>query len=170
MQQITIEMIENKEFKRSPRGYDAQEVDEFLDAICDEMARQMDEMAALKQQLAAKPQPARVDAATTQVKPVAAKPVYAAPAADSSKDALEVLAMAQKVKSETIAEAERKAAEIVAKAQADADAQLSSITAEKENLTSQVAALKQAAADYRAQFEALLQAQQEALDKASGLF
>ena len=40
--QITIEMIETKEFKTKPRGYDPQEVDEFLDAICDEMVRQMD--------------------------------------------------------------------------------------------------------------------------------
>ena len=43
--QITIEMIETKEFKTKPRGYDPQEVDEFLDAICDEMARQLDEAA-----------------------------------------------------------------------------------------------------------------------------
>ena len=33
-----------------------------------------------------------------------------------------------------------------------------------------VAALRKTAADYRAQFEALLQAQQEALEKASDLF
>ena len=51
--QITIEMIETKEFKTKPRGYDPQEVDEFLDAICDEMVRQMDQIAALQQQLAA---------------------------------------------------------------------------------------------------------------------
>ena len=51
--QITIEMIETKEFKTKPRGYDPQEVDEFLDAICDEMARQLDEIQSLQQQLAA---------------------------------------------------------------------------------------------------------------------
>ena len=45
--QITIEMIETKEFKTKPRGYDPQEVDEFLDAICDEMARQLDEIQSL---------------------------------------------------------------------------------------------------------------------------
>ena len=42
--QITIEMIESKEFKIKPRGYDQQEVDEFLDAICDEMAAQQDQI------------------------------------------------------------------------------------------------------------------------------
>ena len=36
--QITIEMIESKEFKIRPKGYDQQEVDEFLDAICDEIS------------------------------------------------------------------------------------------------------------------------------------
>ena len=60
--QITIEMIETKEFKTKPRGYDPQEVDEFLDAICDEMARQLDAIQSLQQQLAdakaARPAPA----------------------------------------------------------------------------------------------------------------
>ena len=41
---------------------------------------------------------------------------------------------------------------------------------EKEQLTRQVTALKTTAADYRAKFEQLLQAQQEAREKASDLF
>ena len=49
--QITIEMIESKEFKIRPKGYDQQEVDEFLDAICDEMAAQQDQIQSLQQQL-----------------------------------------------------------------------------------------------------------------------
>ena len=49
-------------------------------------------------------------------------------------------------------------------------AQRQAAAAEAARLEAEVAALKKTAADYRAQFEALLQAQQEALDKASGLF
>lgn len=167
--QITIEMIETKEFKTKPRGYDPQEVDEFLDAICDEMARQLDEIASLQQQLAAaKAARPAVEAPTQQIKPIAAAPapVKAVPDADFR----EILEMAQKVKSETIAAAEAKAEEIVAKAQAEAAAKLENLDVEKETLTKQVAALKAAASEYRAKFESLLQAQQEAIEKASDLF
>ena len=78
--------------------------------------------------------------------------------------------MAQKVKNETIAAAEAKAAAIVAKAEEEAADKLGSLSEEKEKLTGQVEALKTAAAEYRAKFEALLQAQQEAMEKASDLF
>lgn len=165
--QITIEMIETKEFKTKPRGYDPQEVDEFLDAICDEMVRQLDQIAALQQQLAAaKAARPAVEAPTQQVKPIVAAPVKAVPDADFR----EILEMAQKVKNETIAAAEAKAEEILAKAKEEAAAKLDNLDVEKETLTNQVAALKTAAAEYRTKFEALLQAQQEALEKASDLF
>lgn len=165
--QITIEMIETKEFKTKPRGYDPQEVDEFLDAICDEMARQLDEIQALQQQLAtAKAARPAVEAATTQVKPVAAKPAPAVPD-DTFR---EILEMAQKVKSETIAAAEEKAAAIVAKAEEEAAAELGSLQEKKEKLSAEVEGLKAAVEDYRTKFVALLQAQQEAIEKATDLF
>lgn len=172
--QITIEMIETKEFKTKPRGYDPQEVDEFLDAICDEMARQLDEIQSLQQQLAAakaaRPAPAPAPAPVTEAPTQQIKPVVARPAAVPDSDFREILEMAQKVKNETIAAAEAKAAAIVAKAEEEAADKLGSLSEEKEKLTGQVEALKTAAAEYRAKFEALLQAQQEAMEKASDLF
>lgn len=170
--QITIEMIETKEFKTKPRGYDPQEVDEFLDAICDEMARQLDEIQSLQQQLAAAKaaRPAPAPASVTEAPTQQIKPVVARPATVPDSDFREILEMAQKVKSETIAAAEAKAAAIVAKAEEEAADKLGSLSEEKEKLTGQVAALKTAAAEYRAKFEALLQAQQEAMEKASDLF
>lgn len=167
---VTIEMIETKEFKVIARGYDPKEVDEFLDDIMDEMARQLDEIQSLQQQLAtAKAAPA----ATQAVRPVQASP-YAAPKAAAAevpdKAFREILEMAQRVKEETIAKAESDAAEIRAKAQEQADAQLKNLDDEKEKLTQQVTDLRAAAADYRSRFEALLQAQQEAIEKASNLF
>lgn len=170
--QITIEMIETKEFKTKPRGYDPQEVDEFLDAICDEMARQLDEIQSLQQQLAAAKaaRPAPAPAPVTEAPTQQIKPVTARPAAVPDSDFREILEMAQKVKNETIAAAEAKAAAIVAKAEEEAADKLGSLSEEKEKLTGQVEALKTAAAEYRAKFEALLQAQQEAMEKASDLF
>ena len=41
---------------------------------------------------------------------------------------------------------------------------------EREKLEKEVAALKETAAEYRRKFEELLNAQQEALEKATGLF
>ena len=172
--QITIEMIETKEFKTKPRGYDPQEVDEFLDAICDEMARQLDEIQSLQQQLAAakaaRPAPAPAPAPVTEAPTPQRQPAVARPAAVPASEASEILEMAQKVKNETIAAAEAKAAAIVAKAEEEAADKLGSLSEEKEKLTGQVEALKTAAAEYRAKFEALLQAQQEAMEKASDLF
>lgn len=168
--QITVEMIDTKEFKIKPRGYDQQEVDDFLDAIGDEMVRQLDTIQSLQQQLqqakAARPQP-QPEAPTQVLKPVQPKPAPAAPASDSFR---EILEMAQKVKNETIAEAQRKADTIVENANNQASARLANLEKEKDALTREVAALKAAASEYRAKFEALLQAQQEAMEKAADLF
>ncbi len=170
---VTIEMIETKEFKVIARGYDPKEVDGFLDDIMDEMARLMDEKQALQQQLAAAKAAAAAPAATQVVRPVQANPYAApkaAPAAAPSKDALEILEMAQKLKNETLEKAQAEAQEILAKAQEKADEQLKDLSGDKEALTRQVADLRAAAAEYRKNFEALLQAQQEAIEKASNLF
>ena len=56
------------------------------------------------------------------------------------------------------------------KAQQEADAQLKNLQSERDSLTHQVEALKEAAASYRTKFEALLQSQQEAIEKAADLF
>ncbi|MGN1021650.1 MAG: DivIVA domain-containing protein [Aristaeellaceae bacterium] len=169
--QITVEMIDTKEFKIKPRGYDQQEVDDFLDAIGDEMVRQLDTIQSLQQQLqqakAARPQP-QPEAPTQVLKPVQPKPApVASPASDSFR---EILEMAQKVKDQTIAEAQRKADAIVEEANNQASIRLSGLEKERDALTREVAALKAAANEYRAKFEALLQAQQEAMEKAADLF
>ncbi len=161
--QITIETIESKEFKIKPRGYDQQEVDEFLDAICDEMAAMQDQIQSLQQQL--------MSAQAKRPAAPAPAPRPAAPVTPDATNALqEILEMAQKVKAETIAAAEKQAEDIVAKAQEQADAQLSNLQNERDSLSHQVTELKAAAAEYRARFEALLQAQQEAMEKAADLF
>ena len=52
---ITVAMIEEKEFKTKMRGYDPEEVDEFLDEICDEMVAMQEEIATLQARLAQAP-------------------------------------------------------------------------------------------------------------------
>ena len=51
----------------------------------------------------------------------------------------------------------------------EARARIGDLAAERDSLTNQVAALKKTVADYRTRFEALLQAQQEAMDKINDL-
>ena len=112
---ITIKEIEEKEFNIvRTDGYDPQEVDEYLDRIMDEMARQIDEIAMLRQELqAAKARPA-VQAPVQPVPPV--QPVRQQ--SGGAGQALEILEMAQRVKEETIAKALRKAAKTGAAAPA----------------------------------------------------
>ena len=82
----------------------------------------------------------------------------------------EILEMAATVKEETIRKAREDAEAIRLKAETEANERLNGLAEEREGLEKEVAALKEAAADYRRKFEELLNAQQEALEKATGLF
>ena len=157
MERVTVEIISSKEFTIENRGYSRQEVDEFLDDVCDEMERMEEEIQQLRQ------------------KNTAVRENIPAPAAPSATPAdagrfQEILEMAAQVKEETIRKAKEDAEAIRAKAEAEATERLDGLNEEREALSQQVAQLKETATNYRAQFEALLQAQQEALEKASDLF
>ena len=152
MERITVDLISSKEFTFENRGYNRKEVDEFLDEICDEMERMENEIATLRQQNAV----VRAPAPSTN--------------ANEVNSFREILEMAQKVKDETIRKAQEDADAIRAKAQIDAEERMDGIGEEREQLNRELEALKKVVADYRASFEALLQAQQDALDKAADLF
>ena len=159
MERVTVDLISTKEFSHVSKGYNPKEVDEFLDDICDEMERMEAEIKDLRQK-------------TTVVRP--AQPAAAAASAEPGEDITnqfrEILTTAQQVKDETIHKAKEDAAAIRAKAEAEATERLDGLKDEKEALTRQISELKTTAANYRKQFEELLQAQQEALEKATELF
>ena len=160
MEKITIDLISSKEFSIESKGYNKKEVDEFLDDICDEMERMEAEIKDLKQK-------------TTVVRESAPAPAAAAVSAVSEQETnsfREILEMAQQVKDETIRKAKEDAEAIRARAEAEATDRLDGLNETRDKLNREVAALKTAAADYRTKFEQLLQAQQEALEKASDLF
>ena len=156
MPRITVEDISSKEFSFATKGYNQKEVDDFLDDICDEIERLDNEIMDLKQK-------------TTVVRP-AANPETPGVSAESEQSFREVLAMAVQVKDETLRKAREDAEAIRAKAETEASERLDGLSEERQRLENEVAALKKTAADYRASFEALLQAQQEALEKAADLF
>ena len=159
MERITSEVIAEKEFTIASRGYNQEEVDTFLDLICEEMDRLNNEIADLRQK-------------TAIVRP-AAQAQEAAPSSVSREDESrfrEILEMAATVKEETIRKAREDAEAIRLKAETEATERLDGLAEERDALEKEVAALKKTAADYRRNFEALLHAQQDALEKAEGLF
>ena len=157
MERITADVIAEKEFSIESRGYNKDEVDTFLDAICEEMDRLNNEIYDLRQK-------------TTMVRP--SVPATEASRATQEEESRfrEILEMAATVKEETIRKAREDAEAIRLKAETEATERLDGLTEEREALEKEVAALKQTAVNYRQQFEALLHAQQDALEKASGLF
>ena len=159
MDRITADIIAEKEFTIESRGYNKDEVDTFLDLICEEMDRLNNEIADLRQK-------------TTIVRPAAQVQEAAASSVSKADENRfrEILEMAATVKEETIRKAREDAEAIRLKAETEAAERLDGLAEERSALEKEVAALKQTAADYRRDFEALLHAQQDALEKAAGLF
>lgn len=156
MERITADIIAEKEFTIENRGYNKDEVDGFLDAICEEMDRLNNEIQDLRQK-------------TTMVRPSVPEQAAGAAREDGEKFR-EILEMAVTVKDETLRKAREDAEAIRMKAQTEASERLEGLADERNRLEEEVAGLKAAAADYRKKFEELLHAQQDALEKASGLF
>ena len=157
MERITADVIAEKEFTIESRGYNKDEVDTFLDLICEELDRLNNEIQDLRQK-------------TTIVRPAAPAGETSGASRENEERFREILEMAATVKEETIRKAREDAEAIRMKAETEAGERLNGLVEEQEELEKEVAALKQTAADYRRQFEELLRAQQEALEKATGLF
>ena len=154
MERITTDIIADKEFTIEARGYSKDEVDGFLDLICEEMDRLNNEIQDLRQK-------------TTIVRPAAENTGVSRESEDRFR---EILEMAATVKEETIRKAKEDAEAIRLKAETEANERLNGLLKEREDLEKEVAALKETALEYRRRFEELLHAQQEALEKATGLF
>lgn len=189
---ITVKMIEDKEFKKVIRGYDPVEVDEFLDAICDEMQAMQDEIGSLQSKLRAAasagaaasfggvpapshgvPRPALAPAAAPEPAPVPAPAPAPAPAPvqkDSSEAAKKLLASAQQVYDQMVADARKEADEIVTTARAKAGNAVADLKEEKERIESEINILKSAARDYRSRFLRLVEDQTHVINSESELF
>ena len=157
MERITADIIADKEFSIESRGYNKDEVDTFLDLICEELDRLNNEIQDLRQK-------------TTIVRPSAPAQEASAVSREDESKFREILEMAATVKEETIRKAKEDAEAIRLKAETEATERLDGLAEEREELEKEVAALKETATEYRRQFEELLHAQQEALEKAAGLF
>lgn len=182
---VSIQMIEDKEFKYKMRGYDPMEVDEFLDDICDEMEAMQSEIESLQSRLAKSgsrifsssvPAPivptSAIPAPPVQVAPAAAeepaeKP---APTADAAAEASRLLISAQKVYNDTVAQAKQEAERIIKDARGSVSDENKDLEAERDTLENELKALRRAAKEYCEHFCALVDGQKELLDEAKELF
>lgn len=131
-QRITVNDILDKHFSKVPVGYDPQEVDEYLDLICDELDRKDAEIEELNKRLAL----AAAQQPDNQPRAVEPEPVNADGAFR------EILEMAKRVKDQTIADAQKTADEIKTRAEEEAAAQLSELQGKKDQLESAYESLK----------------------------
>ena len=112
---ITIDDIYDKEFALKGGGYDRDDVDQFLDEICDEMTSMQEKIAALESDL----QKAQDELKTAREAVKPAPVVQAQPAAEetpiakTSSTLESILLSAQRLADEEVDKAKEKAAQII---------------------------------------------------------
>ena len=158
---ITLDTIANKMFSIvTDKGYDMNEVDDFLDEILEEMEAREAEANRLKVQIAQLTQErdqaiAAAQKSAAQVAPVAATPTVSDRHSGESFEL--VLTKAKGLYDEILATAESRSDEIIAKANADA-------AAIRANAEGQIGDLKEKLAQLRAQASECCTTLQKAMD------
>ena len=150
---VTVQMIENKEFKTKPHGYDPDEVDMFLDEIIEEFEDMQHEIQALR---------------SASLRPQGVPPLV--PAADNTEAVQLILVNAQRVSDETLADARRQAELLLADAKAKAERMIDEARTEAKRLQEGYDSLRSAATDYRARFRRLVDDQMHVINAETELF
>ena len=181
---ITVTMIEEKEFKTKVRGYDPVEVDEFLDAICDEMMDMQNTIQTLREQLKQRSeQSAPFAPLPVTPPPVAASPLAPIPQMTGLKEdeedrvpvdietAQKLLASTQRICDEALEDARKRADEIIQEAEDQVpDPELTDLEAQRDTVRAEIERMKKDAADFRKRFQSMLKDQNEMLDTQTELF
>ncbi|MCX7902995.1 MAG: DivIVA domain-containing protein [Caloramator sp.] len=154
---ITPNDIANKEFKKAFRGYDADEVDEFLDQIVEEYEKIYKENLNLKEKISTLNEKiehyANIES-TLQNTLVLAQSAAEQAKENSKKEAEMILNNAKEKSEELIKDAQNKASQIISEAQQ----RVLEINKEYEML-------KQEFNMFKSRFKGLLQAQLETIEK-----
>lgn len=181
---ISIKDIREKEFSRQVKGYNTEEVEDFLDELADQTEALVRENLKMSQELKelreaaaqAKSAPAPVaESAIVPVEPVQDRgdatainePQYFKNLELTLRD---TLISAQKIADETVAEARKKANQMIAAAEEKAAAINSAAKVEAEALRTETEEMKKAAADYRARFLRLVEDQVHILKADDSLY
>ncbi len=161
---LTIDDIYDKEFALKGGGYDRNDVDQFLDEICDEMTNMQERIDQLEADL--KQARADAEAARSVVRP-APQPVVKseAPVARTSETLESILISAQKLADEAVENAKGKATAIVKEAEEKASQIVDDAQGEKATLASEIETLRKTATEYREGFLALVNKHKALLEK-----
>ncbi|MGI6215616.1 MAG: DivIVA domain-containing protein [Christensenellales bacterium] len=165
---ITVNMIEEKEFKIKVRGYDPMEVDEFLDEICDEMIIMQDTIASLREKAAKQDSANFAPPVPMRPAPQAAPPLAPTPPAAYPSDveaAKKLLEETQKACDEVMADAKKRAEEIIQEAKDRVpDPEITDLEAQRDKLREEIENLKEELESFRSRFMNMLDDQKDLLD------
>lgn len=153
---LTIDNIYDKEFALKGGGYDRNDVDQFLDEICDEMINLHERMQSLEADLKQAQLAAEAAKEARVVAPEKTTIQKEAPVAKTSETLEGILLSAQKLAEEAVQNAERKADEIVKDAQDKASQIVDEAQEEKTALDKQLGTLKNAATECRENFLSMI--------------
>jgi len=161
---LTIDDIYDKEFALKGGGYDRNDVDQFLDEICDEMTNMMDHIEKLESDL--KQAQMEVEAAKAAAQSAAAAPVVvkSEPVARTSETLEGILLSAQRLADEAVANAKTKAEDIVKEAQEKAEKIVDEAKAEKTTLGTELETLRKSVTEYKAGFLTMLEKHKKMLE------
>ena len=167
---LTIDDILDKEFAIKGGGYDRDDVDQFLDEICDEMTNMQNYIADLEGKL----NRAEEALQQAQTEAVAAPAVQEAPVQQAEPNlgaTLEsMFRRAGLVADDTVKEAEEKAQGIIKEAEEKATQILDDAQEERETIRKSLSDMKAAAGTYRRSFLEMLDKHREALESTTGIF
>lgn len=159
---LTIDDIYDKEFALKGGGYDRNDVDQFLDEICDEMANMVEHIEKLEKDL--QKAQMEVEAAKASAQSAAPVVVKSEPLTQTSATLEGILLSAQRLADEAVANAKEKAAAIVKEAQDKAEEIVGEARTEKETLSGKLDGMRKSVADYKKNFEALINKYKTLLD------
>ena len=166
---ITPQDIEQLAFSPSKRGYDTEEVDQFLEQLAVEVDAMLQKIADLKGRLtasdqaleAARAQVAKLQgdlAQSQQVVPVSATPAAVAASTSATEQQIsKVLIVAQQSADRIVADARESADKIRTEADQKAREVIRQALAEKQNELDEIDRLKASREEFRAEYKQLLQ-------------
>jgi len=160
---LTIDDIYDKEFALKGAGYDRNDVDQFLDQICDEMANMLDHIEKLEKDL--KQAQMEAEAAKAAAQKAAPVVVQQEPIARTSETLEGILISAQRLADEAVEKAKAKAEDILKEAEKKAGEIVDEARTEKETLSAQMDGMRKGVADYKKSFQALIEKYKTMLDK-----
>ena len=151
---LTIDDIYDKEFALKGGGYDRNDVDQFLDEICDEMANMLEHIEKLEKDLQQAQMEVEAAKAAQKAAPVVVK---SEPVAQTSATLEGILLSAQRLADEAVENAKNKAQGIVKEAEEKAEKIVDEARTEKETLSGQLDGMRKSVAEYKKNFQALIE-------------